>query len=108
MKKSKIVGLGLLALLPFAGLTAQIPGPDDDDPEKILKDNSKEKEGGLLIRANQNATHGAVVKLMDMARTAGVLSISLRRPAPVRNWRSIVARPSTRYVPRCARNCVSR
>ena len=45
--------------------------------EKILKDNSKEKDGGLLIRANQNATHGAVVKLMDMARTAGVLSISL-------------------------------
>ena len=45
--------------------------------EKILKDNSKEKDGGLLIRANENATHGAVVKLMDMARTAGVLSISL-------------------------------
>ena len=34
MKKSKIVGLGLLALLPFAGLTAQIPGPDDDDPTR--------------------------------------------------------------------------
>ena len=50
---------------------------DNKKLEKILKDNSKEKEGGLLIRANQNATHGAVVKLMDMARTAGVLSISL-------------------------------
>ncbi|MCQ2957409.1 MAG: biopolymer transporter ExbD [Candidatus Gastranaerophilales bacterium] len=49
------------------------------EPEliKILKENSKEKEGGLLIRANENATHGAVVKLMDMARTAGVFSISL-------------------------------
>jgi len=50
---------------------------DNNRLEKILKDNSKEKDGGLLIRANQNATHGAVVKLMDMARTAGVLSISL-------------------------------
>ena len=50
---------------------------DNKKLEKILKDNSKEKDGGLLIRANENATHGAVVKLMDMARTAGVLSISL-------------------------------
>ena len=44
---------------------------------KVLKDNSKEKENGLLIRANENATHGAVVKLMDISRTAGVMSISL-------------------------------
>ena len=34
MKKSKIIGLGLLTLLPFAGLTAQIPGTDDDDPTR--------------------------------------------------------------------------
>lgn len=45
--------------------------------EETLKENSKEKDGGLLIRANENSTHGAVVKLMDMARTAGVFSISL-------------------------------
>ena len=32
MKKSKIIGLGLLALLPFVGLTAHVPGIDDDDP----------------------------------------------------------------------------
>lgn len=44
---------------------------------KLLKDKSKEKDSGLLIRANENATHGAVVKLMDMSRTAGVMSISL-------------------------------
>ena len=44
---------------------------------KVLKDNSKEKENGLLIRANENSTHGAVVKLMDMARSAGILAISL-------------------------------
>ena len=44
---------------------------------KLLKENSKEKDGGLLIRAASNSTHGAVVKLMDVARTAGVFSISL-------------------------------
>ncbi|MCR4880886.1 MAG: biopolymer transporter ExbD [bacterium] len=42
-----------------------------------LKENSKEENNGLLIRANEDATHGAVVKLMDMARSAGVFSISL-------------------------------
>lgn len=32
MKKSKLIGLGLLVLLPFVGLTAHVPGIDDDDP----------------------------------------------------------------------------
>jgi len=49
----------------------------EKDLIKTLKENSKEKEGGLLIRAAENSTHGAVVKLMDMARSAGVYSISL-------------------------------
>ena len=44
---------------------------------KVLKNNSKEKENGLLIRAAENSTHGAVVKLMDMARSAGIMAISL-------------------------------
>ena len=48
-----------------------------EDLAQTLKDNSKEENNGLLIRANEDATHGAVVKLMDMARTAGVFSISL-------------------------------
>ena len=34
MKKSKIIGLGLLALLPIVGLTAHVPGMDDDDPTR--------------------------------------------------------------------------
>lgn len=49
----------------------------EKDLIKTLKENSKEKDGGLLIRAAENSTHGAVVKLMDMARSAGVFSISL-------------------------------
>ena len=48
-----------------------------EDLAQTLKDNSKEENNGLLIRANEDATHGAVVKLMDIARTAGVFSISL-------------------------------
>ncbi len=44
---------------------------------KMLKDKSQDKDAGLLIRASENSTHGAVVKLMDMARTSGIFSISL-------------------------------
>ena len=49
----------------------------EDDLKQTLEKNSKEENNGLLIRANEDATHGAVVKLMDMARSAGVFSISL-------------------------------
>lgn len=48
-----------------------------DDLLAALKEQAKEKEGGLLIRADGNSTHGAIVKVMDYARTAGILSISL-------------------------------
>ena len=44
---------------------------------KVLKENSTKKENGLLIRAAENSTHGAVVKLMDMARSSGIMAISL-------------------------------
>ncbi len=49
----------------------------EKDLMKTLKENAKEKDGGLLIRAAENSTHGAVVKLMDLARSAGIFSISL-------------------------------
>ncbi len=50
---------------------------DDKAMTELLKQKAKEKKEGLLIRANVEATHGAVVKLMDMARSAGILAISL-------------------------------
>ena len=50
-----------------------------DDLEKIVSDNSKDYPDGLLIQVDDNAEHGAVVKLMDSARNAGVTSISLSR-----------------------------
>ena len=49
------------------------------DLEKTVADNSKDYPDGLLIQVDDNAEHGAVVKLMDSARNVGVTSISLSR-----------------------------
>ena len=43
----------------------------------IIKDKVKELPDGLLILAQPEASHGALVKLMDEARKAGVTSISI-------------------------------
>ena len=40
---------------------------------------AKDYPDGLLIQVDEDAEHGAVVKLMDGARNAGVTSISLAR-----------------------------
>jgi len=49
------------------------------DLEKTVSDNVKDYPDGLLIQVDDNAEHGAVVKLMDSARNVGVTSISLSR-----------------------------
>lgn len=49
------------------------------DLEKVVSSNLKDFPDGLLIQVDDNADHGAVVKLMDSARNAGVTSISLTR-----------------------------
>ena len=51
----------------------------DADLEKTVADNVKEYPDGLLIQVDDDAEHGAVVKLMDSARNVGVTSISLSR-----------------------------
>ena len=51
----------------------------ENDLQKIFIDNAKEYPDGLLIRADENSEHGAVVKLMDVARNNGITSISLTR-----------------------------
>lgn len=43
----------------------------------ILAKETKNYPDGLLIQADGTSTHGAVVKLMDKARYAGVKAISL-------------------------------
>lgn len=45
--------------------------------QSVIKEMSVENPDGLLILTQDNATHGAVVKLMDEARNAGITSISL-------------------------------
>ena len=47
------------------------------DLNSMIKEQEKTMTDGLLIQAAPDATHGAVVKLMDNARNAGVTSISI-------------------------------
>ncbi len=49
------------------------------DLQNTVAQNAKDFPDGLLIQADENAEHGAVVKLMDSARNAGVTSISISR-----------------------------
>ena len=43
----------------------------------VIKEQSTQNPDGLLIITQENATHGAVVKLMDEARNNGVSNISI-------------------------------
>lgn len=45
----------------------------------VLKSAIKDYPDGLLIQADGTSSHGAVVKLMDKARYAGVKAISLNQ-----------------------------
>ncbi len=47
--------------------------------EQTVAQHIKDYPDGLLIQIDDNAEHGAVVKLMDSARNAGMTSISLSR-----------------------------
>lgn len=42
-----------------------------------IQDRSKTLKDGVLIKTEEDATHGAVVKVMDAARNAGVTNVSL-------------------------------
>jgi len=45
--------------------------------EPFIKEKAQTLPDGMLIEAAPDATHGAVVKLMDSARNSGVTSISM-------------------------------
>lgn len=47
--------------------------------EKFFTEHSKDYPDGLLIQADDNSEHGAIVKAMDSARNVGITSISLAR-----------------------------
>ena len=50
-----------------------------EDLETTVSEKAKDYPDGLLIQVDDDAEHGAVVKLMDSARNVGVTSISLAR-----------------------------
>ncbi len=50
---------------------------DTTQLENTIKSKIKDFPEGLLILAQPDASHGAVVKLMDKARDAGVTNISI-------------------------------
>lgn len=49
----------------------------ENDIGAVLAQEVKNYEDGLLIKADGESSHGAVVKIMDEARAAGVKAISL-------------------------------
>ncbi|MDD3419791.1 MAG: biopolymer transporter ExbD [Candidatus Gastranaerophilales bacterium] len=48
-----------------------------DSLSDYIRSKSQEFKDGVLIQTQENSTHGAVVKVMDAARNAGVTSVSL-------------------------------
>lgn len=50
-----------------------------DALEQLFSEHSKEFTDGLLIQADDDSEHGAIVKVMDSARNVGITSISLSR-----------------------------
>ena len=49
------------------------------DLEAFFTKHSKDFPDGLLIQADDNSEHGAIVRVMDSARNIGITSISLSR-----------------------------
>jgi len=47
--------------------------------EELFAKNQKDFPDGVLIQADENSEHGAIVKVMDSARNSGITSISLSR-----------------------------
>lgn len=47
--------------------------------EQFFSEHAKEYPDGLLIQADEDSEHGAIVKVMDSARNVGITSISLAR-----------------------------
>lgn len=52
---------------------------DSADLENFFSEHSKDYPDGLLIQADDDSEHGAIVRVMDSARNTGITSISLAR-----------------------------
>ena len=73
-KDSKIMTVMVAADDTFY-MDDQIVAPKD--LENAIRAQINNYPDGLLIRSDEESTHGAVVKVMDSARNAGVKSISI-------------------------------
>ena len=73
-KESKIVNIDVSAKGEYSIDNQPIT---DDALVSRIQEASKTKKDGLLILTSGDASHGAVVKVMDAARNAGVNSISV-------------------------------
>lgn len=49
----------------------------EEQLESVISAQAKKLPDGLLIQSEPDSTHGAIVKLMDSARNAGVTNISV-------------------------------
>ena len=76
IKDSKIMNFSVTADNKYIFNDMEIAATD---LEQTVAKNVKAFPDGLLIQVDDNAEHGAVVKLMDSARNVGVTSISLAR-----------------------------
>lgn len=76
MKDSKIMNISVTADNKFIWDGQEIEAVN---LEQIFTDNAKNYPDGLLIQADDDSEHGAIVKVMDSARNVGITSISLSR-----------------------------
>ena len=73
-KEAKILTVGVTADGQYIINNEEIAAEDLGD---TIKASLEEYPDGLMIQSDGDATHGAVVKLMDEARNAGVKNISM-------------------------------
>lgn len=52
---------------------------DSANLEKYFAQHAKDYPDGLMIQADDDSEHGAIVRVMDSARNVGITSISLSR-----------------------------
>lgn len=52
---------------------------ESNDLEKVFSKHAKDYPDGLLIQADDDSEHAAIVRAMDSARNSGIMSISLSR-----------------------------
>lgn len=76
IKDSKIMNVSVTADNKFIWDGQEIEAAN---LEQIFTDNAKNYPDGLLIQADDDSEHGAIVKVMDSARNVGITSISLSR-----------------------------